>query len=533
MLNTVVKTKFKPMKVGAVATAFPSATESAVEILRQGGNAFDAAMAAAWSLSVCEPSGSGLGGQTTALIHFANGENLVVDGNSYAPARVSLQTVSKTSQKIGFRACVIPSTPKVLGFIQENWGKFSLAQVMNPAIRLAEEGYQITRLQHRQMEWTHGFLSTSASISKLFLNNGLTPKVGEVFKQKELAQTLRILAKNGTEDFYQGEIAEKIDRDMRRNGGLLCRKDLRNFALSPVTEPLSVNYKNYRIVSAPMFSGGGLQLLLSLKLLEKLNDRKNLTLVKWYRNLADSIYLALRERHNLSFSNETKSLAEMILSETYTESMLENGIGKSEFDRWLSQELSEVEVGETDGETTHLCVADAEGNIVSLTQSIQSLFGAKVANEELGFIYNNYLMTCPRYEHPNQLGSNCSPCSNVAPTIIFNPNNFPVLTLGAAGSRRITSSILQTISSVIDWKLPLDEALNTPRIHALLNRKVWLEQPIFSEELRKLLKKKFRRIIVKSKKHYKMAAVQALQFDEKKNCSGAADPRREGNWVVI
>ncbi len=139
------------MEYGAVATAFPSATESAATILRQGGNAFDAAAAAAWALSVCEPSGSGLGGQTTVLIRFANGGLAVVDGNSYAPEDVSLERVSRASQRVGFRACVIPSTPKVLGYLQGKWGRLSLRAVMDPSISLAEEGYKITKLQHRQM----------------------------------------------------------------------------------------------------------------------------------------------------------------------------------------------------------------------------------------------------------------------------------------------------------------------------------------------------------------------------------------------
>lgn len=530
------KSEFKTMRLGAVATAFPSATESALRILMQGGNAFDAAAAAAWSLAVCEPSGSGLGGQTTALVRLANGELKVIDGNSYAPERVSLQRVSKTSQKIGFRACVIPSTPKVLGYLQSKWGKLSCGEVMDPAIKLAEEGYKITKLQHRQMEWTHGFLSTSSSISNLFLKNGLTPPIGEIFQQKILAKTLRRLAEKGVEDFYHGEIAELIDHDMRKNGGLLGKKDLENFEIFPEANPLSISYGDYQITTMPKLSSGGPQLLLSLKLLEKLNQKRHFTLAKWYRNLAEAIYTALRERHNLPLENDSDSLVEIMLSETYTESVISETDDRSEFDRWLSKELSAIEISESDGETTHLCVADAEGNVVSLTQSIQSLFGAKVANEQLGFIYNNYLSTCPRFQHPHQLGSHCIPRSNVAPTFVFKKSdvdNFPRLVLGAAGSRRIPSSILQTISGVIDWNLPVDEAIATPRIHALANRKIWLEKPVFSEVLRKLLRKTFRKIVVRSKHHYKMAAVQALQFDAEKRCLGASDPRRDGTSEVV
>ena len=160
----------------------------------------------------------------------------------------------------------------------------------------------------------------------------------------------------------------------------------------------------------------------------------------------------------------SESLVQRMLSETYADSTSEFGIGKRDFERWLSSETGSAAMNESDGETTHLCVADAEGNVVSLTQSIQSLFGTKVANEQLGFIYNNYLSTCPRTQHPHQLGSRSMPRSNV-PTFVFQGSQagkFPFLVLGAAGSRRIPSSILQTISGVLDWKLEVDCAIWAP-----------------------------------------------------------------------
>ena len=157
------------MSRGAVATAFPAATEAALGILRAGGNAIDAAVAAAWALSVCEPSGSGLGGQTTMLVRTRHGKVTVVDGHSHAPALASLNSISKSAQRVGHRACTIPSTVATLGYAHRKWGVLSLERVMEPAIALAEEGYVITRLHRRQIKWVTGYLNASPSTARLFL----------------------------------------------------------------------------------------------------------------------------------------------------------------------------------------------------------------------------------------------------------------------------------------------------------------------------------------------------------------------------
>jgi gamma-glutamyltranspeptidase/glutathione hydrolase len=164
------------------------------------------------------------------------------------------------------------------------------------------------------------------------------------------------------------------------------------------------------------------------------------------------------------------------------------------------------------------------------------LFGAKVANAKLGFLYNNYLCTCPRYAHPYQMGSRAMPRSNVAPTIVFGEttaNDIPVLALGAAGSRRITSSVLQVISSVMDRSLSIQAALDAPRVHALVSRKVWVERDAASEELTGRLKRRFRKVIVKSRHDYKMGAVQAIGFDAERKMLAAADPRRDGTGAIL
>jgi gamma-glutamyltranspeptidase/glutathione hydrolase len=519
------------------ATAFPSASEAAIEILRAGGNAIDAAVAAAWALAVCEPSSSGIGGQTTLLIRFADGRTLVVDGYSRAPAAASTRRVSGQQQRKGYRACTIPSTPATLEFARKGYGLMPRAKVMEPAIRLAEDGYAITRLQRRQMNWCLSDLLASSATSRLFLQDGRPFRVGETFRQKELGATLRRLAEFGVEDFYQGQVTRAIAEDMRQNDGLITEKDLADYKGPVECEALTVRYRDYQVVSVPP-PGGGLQVLLGLKILEQLASCEPVQQTdKWYEALAEVTHAVFRQRDRFVVhpGDMTASLVKWLVSD---ERALEIA-GR------IQADCSQIAGGtdtEEPGETTHLCTVDGMGNAVSLTQSIQSLFGAKVANSQLGFLYNNYLCTCKRRRHPYQLGSGCIPQSNIAPTFVLRDGlcgeagsrgeirfgGEPLLVLGAAGSRRITSAILHVISGVIDCGLSLEEAVSLPRVHGLRSRKVYIERPAATESLLRRMEKRFREVTIKAAHSYSMGGVQAIQFGRDRTLVGVADPRRDG-----
>jgi len=199
-----------------------------------------------------------------------------------------------------------------------------------------------------------------------------------------------------------------------------------------------------------------------------------------------------------------------------------------------SRERPAVETGpEPAGDTTHLCVADDAGNIVSLTQSIQSLFGAKVAHPKLGFFYNNYLTTCLRRQHPQQLAGGCVPRSNLCPTIVVDAEGAPRLAVGGAGSRRIISGVLQVIGRVIERGETLGDAVAAPRVHALLNGKVWIERPAITTTLAARLSRRYRSIVERREHDYKMGCIQALAWDSRGRISTAADPRRDGTGAAL
>jgi len=516
----------------AVATACPLATATGLELLRAGGNAIDAAVGAAWALSVCEPSASGLGGHTVLLIHFAGGRRArVIDGHSRAPLAVSLQTVSPSQQRRGYRSCTIPSTPATLDFVHRKYGALSRSRVMSPAIRIAEEGYGITPLQHRQTTWVADALRQSSSAG-LFLRDGAPPRVGCTFRQPELALTLRRMADYGTEDFYDGVIARQIAVDMRANGGLLTEADLQNCGAPAETEPVFTFYRGHRVVSAPP-PGGGLQLLLALNILAQLAPSGFKSSDEdWHEAIALAASAAFREREARSHGPDgsTQVSQREHLSEAYAQRIAAD-IRRPR----LGPECINDAVEEP-GDTTHLSACDRFGNIVMLTQSIQSLFGAKVAHRDLGFLYNNYLFTCPRYSHPNALQSGCRPRSNAAPTLVLQAGRNagpPLLALGAAGSRRIISAILHVVSGVIDRGLDVAAAVSAPRVHGLSGRKVWLERPAASEALLARLRALGREPIIRSRLNFAMGSVQALQFLPDAGVKGAADPRRDGSAGVL
>jgi gamma-glutamyltranspeptidase/glutathione hydrolase len=488
---------------GIVVTAHPAATEAGCEVLAAGGNAIDAAVAAAWALCVCEPSGSGVGGQTVLLVR-QRGETVAIDGHSRAPAGASTASVTRAQQRRGHRATTVPTTPATLDYAQARYGALPAVRTLAPAIRLAEEGYEITPLQHRQLRWCRQLLTDNEAASR-YLDGGHAYRPGELFVQPELARCLRTLAGDGAEDFYRGAIARSIDRDMRRHGGLLDAADLAAVGAPREREPALTSYGGRTAITLPA-PGGGPQLIHALAELERRRDERWRTSPDaWYEEIAHAVRAAFRARARAHRPDRAAGPRRTLVAP---------GVG-----------------GEHGGETTHLCTADSDGNVVALTQSIQSLFGAKVANPDYGFLYNNYLLTCPRREHTHRLSGGCQARSNAAPTMLIEgPDDASVLAVGAAGSRRIVSSLVHVISGVIDLGLTLPEALRAPRVHPRMRRGVWLERPAATPSLVEALEQ-FGSVELRRPRSYSMGAVQALELRSGGEMVGAADPRREGTAV--
>ncbi len=508
---------------GVVVAGHPAAAKAGAAMLRRGGNAVDAACAAAWALSVCEPAESGLGGQATALIRFADGRLQVVDGHSRAPAALTRTSVKRADQDYGIRACSIPSCVATLASMQQRWGRLTLADVISPAIELACEGYRVTRLYRRLLGWSQPYFGPAETA--VFMSSGALPQVGSISRQPLLARTLDRIAQRGADDFYCGEIAREIIGHMETAGGLIDASDLAHLGLPIDREPLSIDYGGY-VIHAPPPPAGGVQVLLAMRLLRELWDGGP-DVAAWRLAMAQATWMAFRERERWPDhpADMSPSLANWLVSTPRAMMLAE---------RFAAGEMAspvEDSIGE-EGNTTHLCTADGDGMVVSLTQSIQSVFGSKTVHPTLGFVYNNYLSTCPRRAHPYRLGPASLPQSNASPTIVVDSAGNPVLALGSAGSRRITTSVVQVLSGVLDRRMSLGDAVSLSRAHALLSREIWAEESIGAASRTKL-SSFFSPIRQFTEPAYKLGAVHAIGFDESGNPEGSADPRRDGAVVKL
>ncbi|MGD8501687.1 MAG: gamma-glutamyltransferase family protein, partial [Phycisphaerales bacterium] len=498
---------------GMVSTQQYLATEAGVQILEQGGNAIDAAVASAFALGVCEPGASGLGGQTMMLIHVANTRRtFALDGSSRAPNLTSLQSLSKKQRRRGYKATTVPSTPAVLVYALERYGTQSLSSVIAPAIRLAERGYPVTELQRRLTLRTKKYFRRG-SAAGLFLKNGRrTFKPGELFCQPVLAGTLKRLARKGITDFYTGRIAEAIHDDMLANGGLITREDLAQVPWPIERRPLRCQFDNWQIITFPP-PGSGRTLIELLNIISHFpNKYRDADTPKGAVLLAKAIRQANWDRTDRPYDPNfyAQVTKKQMLSTDYARDIARSS-------------LRQVKTG---GDTTHLSVMDKYGNVVALTQSVERVYGACVATPELGFLYNSYMLAFEDQDmtHPYYLRPNAVPWASVAPTIVMR-NRRPWLAIGSPGSQRIVSAIAQVLLR-LKRQLPFG-AVDAPRMHCSLDGTVSLEASRMRSDIPTALERHGFNIDRRDPYSFYLGCVQ-LVMRETDHFVGVADPRRDG-----
>lgn len=502
-------------RMGMVATAHYRATEAGVEMLARGGNAMDAAVAAAFALGVCEPAASGLGGQTMMLVHDAGSHKTVtLDGSSRAPSRAFSESIGGDDILYGHKASTIPSTPAALSYALKRYGTLKLPDVLVPAIRLAEDGFLVTRLLNSLMRRRQKQLSETPA-GAFFLRGGKKPyPAGVRFKQPVLAATLRRLADKGIKDFYRGEMARLIHEDMERHGGFIRKDDLAQIPVPVERRPLSAHFREDRILTFPP-PGAGRTLVLMLNLVQQLplRDMRPGTR-KAAVTLAEVIRRAFLSRRDRPYDPEHYPQLE-------NKKML-----TTDYAKHIAREIRLW--AEEHGETTHLSVMDEKGNAVALTQSIERVFGACAAHPQLGFLYNNYMSAFEygRISHPYYMRPNAVPWASVAPTILFR-GRYPYLVIGSPGSERITSSILQVLIRLQHKELPF-EAVSAPRLHAEVDRTVSLEATRMRDDIPEALREHGFNIRVRDPYSFYMGCVQ-LVLKGNSELIGVADPRRDGS----
>jgi gamma-glutamyltranspeptidase/glutathione hydrolase len=498
---------------GMVATAHFKATEAAAGVLREGGNAIDAAVAGAFALGVCEPAASGLGGQTMALLYLkGKKQTIALDGSSRAPHRVPPGELEKKELLRGHRATTVPSTPAVLGYLLKTYGTVGLDRALAPSIELAEEGYRVTELKNAlaQREARH---LRGGSAGALFLSNGKPYPFGALFRQPVLGATLRRLAGDGVEDFYQGAIARDIHDDMVANEGFVRDDDLAQIPWPIERKPLTCRFDGLRVHTFGE-PGAGRTLVEMLNVIDKFPEHmRNPDTPRGALLLSEIVRRANIDRQDRPFDPH-------FYPQVQGKQMLTD-----EYAALVAKQVRARVRGH--GDTTHLSVMDGDGNVVALTQSIERVFGSFEAAPKLGFLYNNY-MSAFEYKditHPNYLRPAAVPWASVAPTIAFRGSK-AWLAIGSPGSARITSAILQVLLR-LQYQSPYD-AVSAPRLHCSVTGRVSLEASRMRDDIPKHLEKRGYTVDMRDPYSFYLGCVQ-LVVQEKGEFIGVADPRRDGS----
>lgn len=539
-------------KHGVVSAAHPLASEAGVRILEEGGNAIDAALAASFAISVLRPQSSGLGGGGFALLYRkSEGKVHAFDFRERAPRKSteklfqnkdgSLKDFFYRKKKVGpasvdgHLAVGVPGLIAGLLDMHKKYGTLSLQKIMEPAIELAEKGFPVYKILKDSIEDRESVLRSFEHSRRIFLPNGKVPEVGDLLVQKELANSLKMIAAQGANVFYRGHIARSIVQEMKEAGGLITERDLNEYKVVE-RAPVEGEYRDYKIVGMPPPSSGGVHIIQILNMLSK-DDVGALkhNSVEYVHLLAESMRRAFADRSEyLGDPDFVKVPVKGLLSKDYAMKLRKSIDGEHAS---LSKNLKAGDPSRYESpSTTHISVVDSWGNAVSSTQTVNGLFGSGVTVE--GIVLNNEMDDfAARPGTPNIFGLVTNKANAVAPgktmlssmspTLVFDERGNLKWILGSPGGPRIITATLQTLINVIDFKMPLPEAVQAPRVHhQWLPDELSMEKDALSEDVVKALEAKGHKLVVPT---WVVGDVQAIGKLENANWIGVSDKRSDGH----
>lgn len=377
-------------RLGMVATGSSEATEAAVSVLERGGNAIDAAVTASLVLGVADPDASGLGGSTYMVIRLANGRTVAIDGTAPAPGQFdmeALRVASETGTSTGHQLAAVPTTLAVLDLALQKYGTFTMAEALQPAIRVAEGGYSLSEVQITWTRWYYDDLLAASNYFRfLVMDDGRTIGTpGDEFCNQDLAQTLRRIAEEGVDTFYRGSIADQIEADMISNGGNLRKGDLAKLRISE-HYPAKTTYRGVEVVTAPP-PGGGDAVVGTLNILETFS-REFLARDSLDRHHAmiEAVRLARADRASSGAVALPAGMpGSSILSKRRAHATAQMIVPGHALTRTAISSPVDPECLPAGESTTQGSIIDAHGNVVSFTQTLGRGFGGKVATPGLGF----------------------------------------------------------------------------------------------------------------------------------------------------
>ncbi|MEH6462343.1 MAG: gamma-glutamyltransferase [Shewanella psychromarinicola] len=532
-------------KHGMVSSQEALASQIGVDILKQGGNAVDAAVAVAYALAVTLPRAGNIGGGGFMLVHIAEqNKTIAIDYRETAPAKAYKDifldeqgnAVDKLSREHGL-AVGVPGTVMGMELALTQYGTMSMKQVIAPAMKLAIDGISVTSDLSNSLSGLKSRITQWPSSAEIFYHaDGSNYQVNEIFKQPELAHSLSLIAEKGSKGFYQGETAEKIVTAVTNAGGMMSLTDLANYKVVE-REPVRGHYRGYEVVSMPPPSSGGIHIIEMLKVLEQF------PIDKLGHNSADTLHL-MAETMKYAYADRSEYLGDpdfvsVPMKQLISPEYAKNIASKISINKTTPS--SEIKPGklapyESD-QTTHFSIIDKWGNAVANTYTLNFSYGSGLVAKGTGMLLNNEMDDfSAKPGTPNGYGliggeanaveGNKRPLSSMSPTIVMKDGK-PYIVTGSPGGSRIINITLQMIMNVIDHKLNIAEATAAARMHhQWLPDFIWVEHTLNRDTI-SLLEAKGHKVKIQGS----IGSTQSIMMTEQ-GLFGASDPRRSGSAAI-
>lgn len=552
-LNVPVAIAREPVRArhGMVASTNEVASRVGVEIMKRGGNAVDAAIAVAFALAVTHPAAGNLGGGGFMMIRLKDGRTTAIDYREMAPAAAHRDVYldkngnlikGEGGSLVGYRAAGVPGTVRGMELALEKYGsgKLTWAQLVEPARRLAANGFTVTYSLARSLSSSGEYLSQYAETKRIYLKGGVFYKEGELFRQPELAATFARLQRSGPNEFYEGETARLIVADMKRNNGLMTMEDLRGY-VAKERAPLRGTYRGHEIISMPPPSSGGAVLIEMLNILEGFDLQKmEASSSDRYHLMAEAMRRAFADRAEyMGDSDFVKVPVSGLIDKSYAATL------RATINTDRASTSAEVRAGRPAGyesdETTHFTVVDGDGNAVSNTYTLNNSYGSAAVAKGTGVMLNDEMDDfAAKPGTPNMYGliqgernavaPKKRPLSAMTPTIVLRKDGGLWFTVGSPGGPTIINTVLCIISNVIDYEMNIQQAIDFPRIHHQ-----WLPDELVGEpfglsgDTQRALTSRGHTL---AKLRY-LGDAEGIMIEEKTGTRlGATDPRRSDGQAV-
>ncbi len=536
---------------GIVASTSEIASRVGVDILKRGGNAVDAAIAVAFALAVTHPAAGNLGGGGFMMIHLKDGRTTAIDYREMAPAAATRDIYLDKNGKliegeggslVGYRAAGVPGTVRGMELALKKYGSGKLiwSQLIEPARRLAADGFIVNRTLARSLRGNDDYLSQYEETKRIYLKGGKFYEEGELFRQPDLAGTFARLQRSGPNEFYEGQTARLIVADMKRHNGLMTLADLGGY-VAKEREPLRGTYRGYQVISMPPPSSGGAVLIEMLNILEGYDLKKiDASSSDRYHLMTEAMRRAFADRAEyMGDADFVKVPIAGLTNKAYAEQL------RSTINPQRASASAEVRAGRPVGyeseETTHFTVVDAAGNAVANTYTLNNSYGSAAVAKGTGLVLNDEMDdfaakpgTANMYGliqgERNAVAPRKRPLSAMTPTFVLRQDGSLWFTVGSPGGPTIINTVLCVITNVVDYGMNIQEAIDAPRIHhQWLPDEIVFEPYGLSGDTQEALSSRGHKL---SKPRY-LGDAEGIMIEEKTGIRlGATDPRRSDGLAV-